>query len=72
MSIPLSNKNRKIVYAGKLIDGVSNQVRTNVSVIIENGRIREVQNRKGVVPDAELVDLSDSTVMPGSSTVILI
>ncbi|HEX8136491.1 MAG TPA: amidohydrolase family protein [Pyrinomonadaceae bacterium] len=55
----------KIVYAGRLIDAVTDRVRTNVSVIIENGRIREVQNGKAAIPDAEIIDLSDSTVMPG-------
>ncbi len=55
----------KIVYAGRLIDGVSDEVRTNVSVIIENDRVREVQNGKIAIPGAEIIDLSDSTVMPG-------
>ena len=57
--------NVKVIYAGRLIDGVSDTVRTNVSVVIANGRIREVQNGKAVVPGAEIIDLSDSTVMPG-------
>src|SRR5712692_11677310 len=55
----------KVVYAGRLIDGVTDQIRGNVSVIIENDRIREVQNGKVSVPGAEVIDLSDSTVMPG-------
>src|SRR5712692_2567687 len=57
--------NLKVVYAGTMIDAVTDQVRTNVSVIIENGRIREVQNGKASIPGAEVIDLSDSTVMPG-------
>jgi hypothetical protein len=36
----------KVVYAGRLIDAVTTDVRSNVSVIIENDRIREVQNGK--------------------------
>ena len=44
MTTPISSStqtpNIKVVYAGKLIDAVTDQVRTNVSVIIENGRIR--------------------------------
>jgi len=55
----------KVVYVGRLIDGTDNQVRTNVSVIIENDRIRDVQNGRASVPGAEIIDLSDSTVMPG-------
>ena len=56
---------KQIVYAGRLIDGVNDNVRTNVSVIVENGRIRDVLSEKAVMPGAELIDLSDSTVMPG-------
>ena len=55
----------KVIYAGRLIDAVSDEVRTNVSVIIENDRIREVQNGKITIEGADIVDLSDSTVMPG-------
>ena len=61
----MQNQNSKIVYAGRLIDGVSDRVQTNMSVIIENGRIREVRSGKASLPDAEIVDLSESTVMPG-------
>ena len=55
----------KVVYAGRLIDGVSNTVRNDVSVIIDGGRIREVRNGKAEIPGAEVVDLSGYTVMPG-------
>jgi len=69
MGVPMSSQSDapkvKVIYAGRLIDGVTNQVRTNVSVIIENDRIREVQNGKASVPGVDPIDLSDSTVMPG-------
>jgi imidazolonepropionase-like amidohydrolase len=55
----------KVVFAGRLIDGVSNTVRTDVSVIIDGGRIREVRNGKAEIPGAEVIDLSGYTVMPG-------
>jgi imidazolonepropionase-like amidohydrolase len=55
----------KVVYAGRLIDGVSKEVRTNVSVIIEGDRIREVREGRASVPGAEVIDLGDSTVLPG-------
>jgi imidazolonepropionase-like amidohydrolase len=61
----MPSQNSKIVYAGRLIDGISDRVQTNMSVIIEGGRIREVRSGKAAVPDAEIVDLSESTVMPG-------
>jgi imidazolonepropionase-like amidohydrolase len=55
----------KVVYAGRLIDGVSNSVRTGVSIIIERDRIKEVRDGRATVEGAEVIDLSDATVMPG-------
>lgn len=55
----------KVVYAGRLIDGVSKGVRTNVSIVIEGERIREVRDGRLSLPGAEVIDLGDSTVMPG-------
>src|SRR5437868_3433296 len=54
-----------VVYAGHLIDGVSNSVRSNVTIVIEGGRIREVRDGRASVPGAEVVDLSEFTVLPG-------
>jgi imidazolonepropionase-like amidohydrolase len=55
----------KVVYAGRLIDGISNTARTNVSIIVEKDRIKEVRNGRATVPGAEVIDLGDATVMPG-------
>ena len=33
----MQNQNSKVVYAGRLIDGVTDRVQTNMSVIIEGG-----------------------------------
>jgi imidazolonepropionase-like amidohydrolase len=48
-----------------LIDGTSSTVRTNVSIVVEGDRIREVKDGRITIAGAEPVDLSDSTVMPG-------
>jgi imidazolonepropionase-like amidohydrolase len=61
----MQNQNINIVYAGKLIVGVTDRVQTNMSVIVEGDRIREVRSGKATAPGAEIVDLSESTVMPG-------
>jgi len=58
-------QNVKVIFAGRLIDGVSDAVRKDVSVIVADGRIREVRSGKAVIPGAETIDLSESTVMPG-------
>jgi imidazolonepropionase-like amidohydrolase len=57
--------NVKVIYAGRLLDGTSNTVRTNVSIIIDKDRIREVRDRRATVEGAEVIDLSDATVLPG-------
>ncbi|HET8676820.1 MAG TPA: amidohydrolase family protein [Blastocatellia bacterium] len=55
----------KVVYAGRLIDGTSATVRTNVSIIVEKDRIKEVRDGRATIAGAEVIDLSDATVMPG-------
>ncbi|MEW6206767.1 MAG: amidohydrolase family protein [Acidobacteriota bacterium] len=55
----------KVVYAGRLIDGTSNAVRSNVSIVIERDRIREVRDGRASIEGAEVIDLSDATVLPG-------
>src|SRR5918911_1069957 len=57
--------NVKVVYAGRLLDGTSNTARTNVSIIIDKDRIREVRDGRASVEGAEVIDLGDATVMPG-------
>ncbi len=57
--------NVKVVYAGRLINGTSNTVRTNVSIVIEKDRIKEVRDGRATLAGAEVINLSDATVMPG-------
>ena len=60
----LQSSGVKVVLAGRLIDGASNTVRTNVSIVIDGDRIREVRDGRAGVEGAEVIDLSDATVMP--------
>lgn len=55
-----------IVHAGRLIDGRSDEARTRVSIVIEDGKIVKVQDgfAKGQEGDT-VIDLSEHTVMPG-------
>lgn len=57
--------NVKVIYAGRLIDGLTGRVRSNVSIIVEGDLIREVRDGKASVAGAEVIDLGDHTVMPG-------
>jgi imidazolonepropionase-like amidohydrolase len=54
-----------VIHAGRLIDGVSKSERAQVSILIHDDRITAVQ--PGFVsPDgAEVIDLSNATVLPG-------
>jgi imidazolonepropionase-like amidohydrolase len=55
-----------IIHAGRLIDGRSDQAQTEMSIVIEAGRITNV-TRGYVKPadDDKLIRLTDCTVMPG-------
>ena len=54
-----------VIHAGHLIDGVGKTERAQVSILIHDDRIADV--RQGYVdpPDAEVIDLSNATVLPG-------
>jgi imidazolonepropionase-like amidohydrolase len=54
-----------VVHAGRLIDGVSKTPRTQVSIIIHDDRITGVEPGFVSPAGAEIVDLSNSTVLPG-------
>ena len=55
-----------IIHAGRLIDGRSDELQTEMSIVVEEGRITKVV--PGFLKPAEgdkLIDLSTHTVMPG-------
>jgi imidazolonepropionase-like amidohydrolase len=57
---------RTIVYCGRLIDTKSLQTLTEMTIIVEGGKITDLQ--KGYLPGVgsdQLIDLKDRTVMPG-------
>lgn len=54
-----------VIHAGRLIDGVSKQPRARVSILIRNERITAVQSGYVTPAGAEVVDLSNATVLPG-------
>jgi imidazolonepropionase-like amidohydrolase len=54
-----------IIHAGHLFDGVSATLRSNVSIVIDNGRVISVQPGFIEHPDSVLIDLSHATVLPG-------
>jgi imidazolonepropionase-like amidohydrolase len=54
-----------VIYAGKLIDATSDEVKTGKSILIEGKRIREIRDGFVDIPAAKIIDLRDSTVLPG-------
>jgi imidazolonepropionase-like amidohydrolase len=54
-----------VIHAGTLIDGVADAPRRQVSILVRGDRILSVENGFVAPAGAEIVDLSDATVMPG-------
>jgi imidazolonepropionase-like amidohydrolase len=54
-----------VIHAGHLIDGVSKTPRDNVSILIRNDRIVSVDPGFTTPEGAQVIDLSNKTVLPG-------
>ncbi len=54
-----------VVHAGILLDGVGDAPRRQVSILIHDDRVMSVEAGFLTPPGADVVDLSDATVMPG-------
>jgi imidazolonepropionase-like amidohydrolase len=54
-----------VIHAGKLIDGTGKPPQAQVSILIHDGRIAAVQPGFLTPKDAEVIDLSKETVLPG-------
>jgi imidazolonepropionase-like amidohydrolase len=53
------------VRAGRLLDPESGQLLANQTILIEGTRIREIGANIAIPPAAQIIDLSNLTVMPG-------
>lgn len=54
-----------VIHAGRLFDGTSTTARPNMSIIIRDDRIASVEPGFVNPPGAEVIDLSQSMVLPG-------
>lgn len=54
-----------VIKAGRLIDGQSAEMRTNVVVVVQGNKITAIGEKIAVPNDAVLIDLGDKTVLPG-------
>ena len=57
---------RTILHCGRLIDGLNDQVQTQMTVVVDSNRITAVEQgyRKPAAGD-QVIDLKNQTVMPG-------
>jgi hypothetical protein len=65
---PAVPASRVVVHAGRLIDGTSPTVRTNVDIFVRNNRIERISPHAPAsarLPGTQFVDASRLTVMPG-------
>lgn len=54
------------IHCGSLIDVESGKINNKMTIIVENDKIKKVEKGFSEVPEsAELIDLSDMTVLPG-------
>ena len=57
--------NLKVIRAGRLIDGTGAAVQHDRAVYVENGRIIGIEPAGDPPADAEVINLPDSSVLPG-------
>lgn len=56
---------RYILVCGKLYDGLHDELKENMEILVEGNRIKEVGQNLSRPADAEVIDLSHLTVTPG-------
>ena len=67
-ALVLQTPQQTLIKAGRLVDGRSQQVQTNVGILVEGERIKAVgplAQIQGQAPNARVIDLSQMTVLPG-------
>src|SRR5437867_7741428 len=64
-SAALSQSSLKAVRCGRLIDGRSDKPIDNAIVLIEGNKIKELGRGLTIPGEAEVIDLSNETVLPG-------
>jgi len=56
-----------VIHAGRLLDGIDSRPQTEVSIVVHDDRIVAVTPGFVTPAGAEIIDLSQATVMPVSS-----
>ncbi|MBI1807722.1 MAG: amidohydrolase family protein [Ignavibacteria bacterium] len=63
--VAISQNHLVAIRCGKLIDGKTDKAQENVTVLIEGNTIRSVGGSLQIPSEAEVIDLSGATVLPG-------
>ena len=61
----LASARDTVIHAGTLIDGASSDSRQKMSIVVHDGRIASVESGFITPSGADVIDLSNATVMPG-------
>lgn len=62
---PAMPQGRTVVHAGRMFDGKSSSLRTNVDIIIRDHRIEQVVDHRADLHSGRVVDATSDVVMPG-------
>ncbi len=67
MGLPLAGQKPPVtaIRCGQLFDGKTLSLKQNVIVLVEGNRIKDAGASASIPADAKVIDLSDSTVLPG-------
>ncbi|MBL8852245.1 MAG: amidohydrolase family protein [Planctomycetaceae bacterium] len=64
--VPVLAPAATIIHAGRMIDGRAAEVRTEVTLFVEGGKIARIESGYAAGgPDDSVIDLKDATVLPG-------
>jgi imidazolonepropionase-like amidohydrolase len=59
-----SEKDIKLIKAGKMLDVTNGDIVENVTILIEGNKIKEI-NPKNIPKNAQIIDLGKQTILPG-------
>lgn len=63
---PSSLRGDTLIYAARMIDGVSDDVRQNVTLVVQDGKISEIRDGFSAgAADDKVIDLREYSVLPG-------
>jgi imidazolonepropionase-like amidohydrolase len=65
LAVSASADQAHVIKAGRLIDGQSAEMRTNVIIVVQGNKITAIGEKVDIPKDAVVLDLSDKTVLPG-------